>query len=178
MIPGPAGWTQQAGYAGCVWIADMSSNAVAAGKTYAFAVDLLSNWIQLYFLLTGGSSGTTVLPGFGLFNLVTNPGAWTYRTPPQFTGKWRIGLLSPYSDAPIWLSVEYAPPKQYLSSPGLESRLIFTLTGGRMTEGWWSTKDSAAPGFDAEGPVGTQYLHDGSDPYVLCDRNGKPLPSS
>lgn len=177
MVPQGSGWTRQAGYAGCAQIADMSSNGVVAGKTYAFAVDLQSNWIQLYFLLTGGSSGTTVLPGFGLFNLVKNPNAWTYVTPTQFTGEWQIGLLSPFSDAPVWLSVEYAHPKQY-GSTGLQSRLIFTCTGGTMTEGWWSTKDSAAPGFDAEGPVGTQYLHDRSDPYVLCDRNGKPLPSS
>lgn len=167
------GWTSQAGYVQCVRVSDMSSNAVVAGKTYAFAVDLSSLGIQLYFMLTGGSGGTTVTPGFGLLNLGTNPNAWTYITPTQFNGAWEIGLLSPFSDAPVWLSVEYAPPKDY--GQGIVSRLIFTCTGGTVTQSPSVPNPWGGASFLNPTPVGTQQIHDRSDSHVLCDRNGAPL---
>lgn len=169
------GYTMQAGYAGVLYIPDMSGNSVLSGKTYTLTVDVGYYWIQLYFMITGTGAGSTVLPGFGLWNLGTNPHAWTYVTPEQFTGQWEIGLLSPSSDAPVWLSIEYAPPKQYGS--GIASKLVFTCRGGTITQ-YWSTAASVAmpaPSPGAQRPVGTQYLHDRSDSYVLRGKDGKKL---
>ncbi|WLA68970.1 hypothetical protein [Bradyrhizobium diazoefficiens] len=51
-------------------------------------------------------------------------------TPEAFTGDWMIGLLSPACFNIVWLSVEYAPPKDY--GGGLpEARLCFKVSGCR-----------------------------------------------
>lgn len=175
MIP-RQGYSQQAGYAGVVMIPDMSINTVVSGKTYAFTVNVMYNWIQLYFLITGTPTGSTLLPGFGLWNLNTNPNAWSYIHPEQFTGEWEIELLSPQSAAPVWLSIEYAAAKDY--GQGSIAKLIFSCTGGTMTDGWWSTinQDNSPSTFtETSVSTGTQYIHERSDSYILRSASGETL---
>lgn len=156
-----------------VSVPDMSNATVAPGKSYALTVNVSpwgNNWIQLYFVLTGTAAGTTVLPGFGLWSLNTNPNAWTYLTPTQFTGEWEIELFSPTSALPVWLSIQYAPPRSY-GSPNLISRLSFICSGGGSGLG---AQDQPSPP-----PAGDiQYLNRSSAPAVTRARSGEVLAGS
>ena len=167
MPPDPS-YRVQKGILSTLSITDMSSNTVVTGKTYGFTSSLRGNWIQLYTRVTGGPNGSTVLPGFGLWSLGTNPHAWTYVTPEAFTGEWKLGLLSPTCFTPVWLSAEYAPPKDY-GAGGLEARLTFTVSGLSLTDyvqkASMQADQIAAPG--EQKPVEMQYLHERSDPHVL-----------
>lgn len=153
--------TYQSGIYYAFWINDMSSNMVVTGKTYALPFSLGSKWIQLYVRVTGGPNGSTVLPGFGLWSLGTNPHAWTYVTPEAFTGEWVIGLLSPRSFNVMWLSAEYAPPKDY-GGTSPEARLTFTVSGLSATDYYQaaSRRKSDDPATAEQNPVYLQYLHE------------------
>lgn len=167
----------QFGYAFLGSILDMSSNSVVNGKTYAVTTDLMSDWLQLYFVVSGTPAGSTVLPGFGLYNLASNPGAWTYVTPEQFTGEWQIGLLTYNSVAPVWLKVEYAPPRVYYYESPLTAKVIFTCTGGWQV--LLASDESGAAiltgGSTALPTAGIQHIHERSDPYILRSAAGKVL---
>ena len=167
MLPDPASGVQK-GILNTLTVQDMSSNTVVTGKTYAFTSALWTNWIQLYVRVTGGPNGSTVLPGFGLWSLGTNPHAWSYLTPEAFTGEWKIGLLSPTCFTPVWLSAEYAAPKDY-GGGVLEARLTFTVSGLSVTDSVQKPPTQAdqiaAPG--EQKPVEMQHLHERSDPHVL-----------
>jgi hypothetical protein len=131
VAPQNASYSIQAGAFVPLTINDMSSNSVVTEKGYQFTIDIGDNqWgksIQLFALISGVAGGSVVTPGFGLFNLGKRPLAWTYVTPKQFTGDWQIGLLTPHSQTPMWLSVDYAPPKNY--GQGLQARLNFAIAG-------------------------------------------------
>jgi hypothetical protein len=179
-LPSSATIVFQAGVCQVLGITDMSTNAVVSGKTYALTISVgWQNWIQLYVRVTGGPNGSTVLPGFGLWNLVTSPNAWTYVTAPEpFTGEWMIGLHSPVSFAVVWLSAEYAPPKDY-GKGHLESRLLFTCAGS-MTRNWLTAAGEPAPQEQdfleqLNAPVGIQYLHERSHPHILHSGPGIPV---
>ncbi|MCW1990594.1 hypothetical protein ABIE85_002367 [Bradyrhizobium diazoefficiens] len=155
----------------------MSSNAVMTGKTYVFTFSLGAEWIQLYLRVTGGPDGATVLPGFGLWSLGSNPHAWTYVTPEAFTGEWMIGLLSPACFNIVWLSVEYAPPKDY--GGGLpEARLCFKVSGLSPTNAFAYSTDVDLGGprpLGQDMPIGLQHLHPRSQPHILQRESAVPV---
>jgi hypothetical protein len=177
--PPSSNYVFQAGVCQVLGIPDMSTNAVVPGKTYASAISVgRQNWIQLYVRVTGGPNGSTVLPGFGLWNLITSPNAWTYVTAPEpFTGEWMIGLHSPVSFAVVWLSVEYAPPKDY-GKGHLESRLLFTCAGSTVGSMVKAAGEPAPQEQDfleqLKAPVGFQHLHERSHPHILHSGPGIP----
>jgi hypothetical protein len=168
----------QAGYANAFMVYDMSTATVAPDKTYAVTVGVVSSGILLYFLVAGALAGSSILPGFGLWNLDTKPKAWTYLTPIEFDGLWEITLLSPSSDVPMLLSIEYAPPRDYLGQNQLESRLVFTFRGGTVFgQNYGSSVDPLPHAPDDDEPVGFQYLQHrrGNAPYVLRNKDGTLL---
>ncbi|AWO91722.1 MULTISPECIES: hypothetical protein [Bradyrhizobium] len=177
MVPTTYGYTYQAGIYQPLYISDMSSNAVMTGKTYVFTFSLGTEWIQLYLRVTGGPDGATVLPGFGLWSLGSNPHAWTYVTPEAFTGEWMIGLLSPACFNIVWLSVEYAPPKDY--GGGLpEARLCFKVSGLSPTNAFAYSTDVDLGGPRPLGqhmPIGLQHLHPRSQPHILQRESAVPV---
>jgi hypothetical protein len=174
LSPGPA-FISQTGACWVLSVWDMSAQTVLPNKTYAFAISVGSeNWIQLYVRITGGPNGSTVLPGFGLWNLGTNRNAWTYVTPQEpFTGEWMIGLHSPASFAVVWLSVEYAPPKDY--RVGIESRLLFTIAGLTLTRYIVPPGESQTEDLAEQLKGGIQHLHARSRPHILHSGPGVPM---
>jgi|SRR5665213_1896163 len=174
MVP-YSGGLRQSGTCGVLAVWDMSPHAVLPTKAYALKVAVSpqgENWIQLYVKITGGPNGSTVLPGFGLWNLGSNPNAWTYVTPPEpFTGEWMIGLHTWASFPVVWLSVEYAPPKVY--RPGLlESRLVFTIAGLTENQALSSGGELEAEQLAEPYKGGTQYLHARSRVRILESEAG------
>jgi hypothetical protein len=168
------GYRSQAGYAGAFRINDTSPATVVPGKSYAVSANVGSSWIQLYALISGASTGSTVLPGFGLWNLESHPNEWIYVTPMEFDGFWEITLHSPISDAPVLLSIEYAPVKNY-GSGAIESRLVFTCRGGSLMQTRPPVLDDSAPALPGkDGPVGTQYIQArrGNAEFVLRHQDG------
>lgn len=172
MLPNPSPqqptWIGQAGVAETVYVGDMSSASVQTGKTYAFTVNVGGYWIQLYCMITGVPDGSTLIPGFGLWNLGTNPHAWTYVKPGDFSsGEWQISLLSPTSFSPVQLAVEYAPPKNY--GQGVEARLIFTCSGDGVTSSPWYPGSVASLSQQGR-PTQIQHIHDArSDAYTVIE---------
>jgi hypothetical protein len=135
LIPIDYNLSTAAGVAQAVKIMDMSSQTVVTNKQYQFTVDTPISGppsVRLFWNISGVSGGSTVMPGFGLYNLVTAPGAWTYLTPPTFTGNWSIELANPQYAEPVTLSVSYIS-LSYVSDYGNVSRLAFTIAGGGVT---------------------------------------------
>jgi len=94
-------------------INDLSNQSIPENKGYAFAAFAaggIGNSVG-YFELHGVAGGSTVLPGFGLYNLVSNPKAWTYIKPQNFTGIFTLSWLFPYFLVPVTATVQYAPPQ-------------------------------------------------------------------
>lgn len=183
LISQGGGDPEQAGYAATVQIVDMSPATIIPGTTYAVTFGLMANFIQLYFKLTGSTAGTTVLPGFGVWNLPVQPGAWTYLTPTEFTDAWQIEILSENSVAPVLLSVVYAPPTHYRDAIET-SKLVFTVSGGWLTQGWGKfphlqsgRADLSPQRPDSGGRGGTQHLRRSSAPYVMRTKDGEALPA-
>lgn len=175
--PNPTFYSGQDGIYSALRVMDMSSNTVLPGKSYAFTFALGSNWIQLYVRIAGGPDGSTVLPGFGLWSLGSNPHAWSYLTPEQFTGDWMIGLHSPSSFNTMWLSAEYAPPKDY-GGGYLQARLTFTVAGLFATTGYQLTSPDEAGAPVVPGvlkPTDVQHLHARSHPHILHRGPGVPV---
>lgn len=109
-------------------IADRSNNAVEQNKQYCFYTTVESYSIQLYFELSGVDGGSVCLPGFGLYNLLKHPKAWTYITPEVFEGQWGINLISP-GYVTLYLSVEYVPYQGTAPDIITNSGLIFSFQG-------------------------------------------------
>jgi hypothetical protein len=113
-----------------LWIPDLSSQAVVPGKLYYFAIGCSAQTnAQLYLVLSGGTDGTTVLPGFGLYNLITAPRRWTYLTPQAFTGEYSLDVNNPAYAETLTLSVRYQPPR-WVNNFQMASRLAYSISGG------------------------------------------------
>lgn len=125
-----------AGLVDPVWITDMSSQTVLTNKQYRFTVDTpisSAPSVRLFWEISGVSGGSTVMPGFGLYNLLTAPDTWTYVRPPEFTGNWSIELANPAYAEPVTLSVSYIAVSWVADFIGNMSRLAFTIAGGTLT---------------------------------------------
>ncbi len=112
-------------------IADRSNNKVALNGQYIFDFPFLAGggtWLSIHFVITGVAGGSTVLPGFGLYNLGSNPGAWTYIAPTEFDGSWSIQLRSDDFFNYLTLSLSYvrfSDTNQF----GPMSRLVYAASG-------------------------------------------------
>lgn len=158
-------------------VKDMSTAMVQPGKFYYFANDVqvgaaAAGWmvLRLYWQLSGTSSGTTVLPGFGLYNLGTAPAAWTYVTP---TGGFDGNSFTIYVNTPVFLdqlrlTVAYAPPRWKSSLSSTTSTLAYTVAAGAYTVPLSLTGDEtgeAEPGtIDEDAPLD---IAESSDPHEL-----------
>lgn len=121
------------GCANVIAIANRGTSSVKAGGVYICDQPLYipNTSISMHFTISGVAGGSTVLPGFGLFNLVSNPGAWTYVTPTDFDGSWSIQLRSPDYFNLATLSVSYVP-YGWQSWIGASSRLFYSVAGSGM----------------------------------------------
>jgi hypothetical protein len=148
-----------AGVLAPVVIRDMSSHSVANDKGYWFTFNCGDLEVRLSFIVFGVPGGSILKPGFGVFNLATNPNAWSYLYPDQFSGRWMIGFDVAQSQTPMWLSLDYAPPKIYGSSMLPEARLNYTIAGsylwGEIPE---PDKPATAPG-TPPATLGLKHLH-------------------
>lgn len=128
-------------------VTDRSSQSIPLGKAYLFTQHV-QLW-QTYFEIHGVQGGSTCLPGIGLYNLISNPNAWTIIKPQTFDGTWAVSWLSPTSIAPITVSVTYAPAQDTLPT----SRLIYSYSSTPLYAPWLNapdTDDSAAVLIDPE----------------------------
>lgn len=127
--PGSTYW----GTAGstCVMsVTDRSSDKVALGAQYVFDQPfvVIGTRLGIHYTVSGVAGGSTVLPGFGLWNLGSNPGAWTYLTPSTFDGTWSIQLRSDDFLNYATLSVTYVRYSTMASAPAM-SRLFYSVSG-------------------------------------------------
>jgi hypothetical protein len=113
-------------------IAERGPSRAVPGGTYLFNQPVTPGaytLISLHFMVVGGEHGSTVQPGFGLFNLVSRPNAWTYVYPEGgFTGSWSLPLRT--VDFFTWatLSVSYVP-FSIVAGSGPISRLCYSVSG-------------------------------------------------
>lgn len=118
------------GNAEAVYIADRSNNLVVTNGQYIldFPFVVGGTWLSIHFVITGVAGGSTVLPGFGLYNLGSNPGAWTYLAPTSFDGLWSIQLRSDDFFNYLTLSLSYVRYSD--TNPlGPMSRLVYAASG-------------------------------------------------
>jgi hypothetical protein len=131
-----------------VRVNDMSAKSVLANKTYEFTVDTPigpNPSVRVFWAITGVAGGSTLVPGFGLFNLATSPGLWTYVTPPSFTGRWAIELLNQFFAEPVTLGVVYVPPRHVEFEGDDVARLTFSIAGARYND-YWHLEESETHG--------------------------------
>lgn len=168
-----------AGLAQVAQVSDMSSNAVMLDKQYIFTSgNLDSGWpnpglgIELLWTVTGVLGGSTLLPGFGFFNLIKAPNVWTYISPSSFDGWWGVELRHSWFEAYVQLSVEYVPAGQLMvaTPTPLVARLNYTIAGGWVTNGVGVPEPAAA--VDRGEPV----LELFGDDYVVRD-DVEPAPA-
>ncbi len=123
-------WRQ--GGSTCVMsITDRSSNKVVQGAQYIFDQPCQvgsGTQISLHFIISGVTGGSTVLPGFGVWNLKSRPGAWTFLSPTSFDGVWSVQLRSDDFLDYATLSVTYVPFNTLTSGPAM-SRLFYSVSG-------------------------------------------------
>ncbi len=126
----PPNWRQ--GGSACVMsVSDRSSQKVLPGFQYFFDQPLLvgdGTQLSIHFTISGTGTGSTVVPGFGLWNLISRPGAWTYLYPVSFDGIWSIQLRSDDFLDFATLSVTYVPYSTLRSAPAM-SRLFYSVSG-------------------------------------------------
>lgn len=124
------GFWAPAGSACVMSVSDRSPNRVALGAQYVFdqPIVVASTVISIHFTISGVAGGSTVLPGFGLWNLGSSPGAWTYVTPASFDGVWSIQLRSDDFFDYATLSVTYVHYST-LNNGGAMSRLFYSVSG-------------------------------------------------
>jgi hypothetical protein len=125
-----AGFWVLAGSACVMSVSDRSANRVALGAQYVFDQPffLQGTALSMHFTISGIAGGSTVLPGFGLWNLGSRPGAWTYVTPTSFDGVWSIQLRSDDFFDYATLSVTYVRYSTLNSAPSM-SRLFYSVSG-------------------------------------------------
>jgi hypothetical protein len=127
-------------------IVDMSTQQVVPGKFYYLKVDCFGAkgnavYLRLYAAISGSAAGSTVLPGFGLYNLSSAPGAWAYITPAVFDGyEFSISVNNPYFAEPLDLTVRYQPLR-FLNWFSNASRLSYSVSGGT----WSSYPNAGTP---------------------------------
>jgi hypothetical protein len=128
------GFWAPAGSACVMSVSDRSANRVALGAQYVFdqPIFLESTGISIHFTISGVAGGSTVLPGFGLWNLGSSPGAWTYVTPTSFDGVWSIQLRSDDFFDYATLSVTYVRYSTLNNGPTM-SRLFYSVSGSANT---------------------------------------------
>jgi hypothetical protein len=124
-------FTVPTGSANVIGIANRGTSSVAARGEYVFDQQffITGTRISMHFTISGVSGGSTVLPGFGLWNLGSNPGAWTYVTPTVFDGSWSIQLRSPDCYNLATLSVSYVPYGWMNPLQRATSRLFYSVAG-------------------------------------------------
>jgi hypothetical protein len=143
--------TQYGQYAQGAWqalkVADMSAQAVKTGKGYFFTVDTPIGWggrtVRVIWTITGVAGGSTLVAGFGLFNLLNNPNTWTYVTPPSFTGEFSIELNNPSFIDAVTLSVQYMPLRDFVTFKA--SCLNFRISGSLYSTATPQTADEQQP---------------------------------
>ncbi len=119
-----------AGSAAPLLVASRAAGKVALGGQYVFDLPFFvrGTYLSVHFTILGVTGGSTVLPGFGLFNLGSNPRAWTYVTPTAFDGIWSLLLRSDDFLDYARLAVTYVPyggTNQF----GPTSRLVYSVSG-------------------------------------------------
>ena len=130
VTPSPPVWTT-AGSTCVMSVTDRSSNKVALGAQYVFDQRFVvaGTVLGIHYTVSGVAGGSTVLPGFGLWDLRSNPGAWTYLTPTTFDGTWSIQLRSDDFLTYATLSVTYAPYSTMNNGGPAMSRLFYSVSG-------------------------------------------------
>jgi len=132
-----------------LYITERGPSKAVPGGTYLFNQPVTPGaytLISLHFMIVGGDRGSTVQPGFGLFNLVSRPNAWTYIYPEGgFTGSWSVPLRTVDFFTYATLSVSYVPYSD-LIGPGPMSRLCYGVSGqSRIVFNVWNTAQGAEP---------------------------------
>lgn len=166
-------------------IRDRSTNMVVPNANYYFAQPFTisqQTLLSLYFVLSGVEGGSTIVPGFGLFNLGTNPNAWTYVTPtgPLVNFTFSIGLRADDFFSFATLTVQYVPYSYIVPGGYSVSRLVYTITGcagdafAPPSPPWWPS-NAVDAGADAQQPRPIE-LVDASGEYSLT--KGEPAPSA
>jgi len=141
-----------AGNAEVLRISDRSPSKVALGGQYTFDLPfgIIATHLSIHLIVTGVAGGSTVLPGFGLWNLGSNPHAWTYLTPTAFDGTWSIELRSDDFLGYATLSLTYV---RYSGTSrfGPMSRLVYSVSGIGMCWPYFTTPTGttqAPPSFE------------------------------
>jgi hypothetical protein len=112
-------------------VSNRSSNKVALGAQYVFDQPLTlgsGTLISIHFKILGVAGGSTVLPGFGLWNLVSSPGAWRYFDPVSFDGVYSLQLRTDDFLDYATLSVTYVRYSPLSAGPTM-SRLFYSVSG-------------------------------------------------
>ncbi len=117
-------WVPMAGLAG---IADRGSKQVETGKRYRFVTETTVG-VRLCFELLGVEGGSTIRPGFEVFDLPARPGAWTQIWATDFIDEWSLRISNPYFESWARLSVELVPFAKRVDSTPFQ-RLMFSIEG-------------------------------------------------
>jgi hypothetical protein len=146
-------------------VTDMSTAQVIPGKLYYLTVDCQwAGWasIRLYAVIAGSAAGSTVQPGFGLFNVTGAPLAWKYFVPAAFDGsEFSLSLNNPFYGEPVILTVRYQPPRLVFAPSGISaSRLSYTISGGQYGSAGEAAPDSETAEID---------IAEGSDAYEIVE---------
>ena len=124
-------WWYASGSSCVMSVTDRSDNKVALGGQYVFDLPFMAGpgtTLSMHYTVSGVSGGSTVLPGFGLWNLNSNPGAWTYVAPTSFDGVWSLQLRSDDFLNYATLSVAYVNYSPMNMGPTM-SRLFYSVSG-------------------------------------------------
>jgi hypothetical protein len=108
-------------------VADRSNQSIPVNKGYSFlclGYGYIANSCP-YFELWGTEGGSTCLPGIALYNLASNPKAWTIIKPQNFTGSFSVSWLNPGYVIPVTATIVYAPAQDGFPT----SRLSFVADG-------------------------------------------------
>jgi hypothetical protein len=120
-----------------LYINERGPAKVVSGASYLFDQPITPGsytLISLHFKIVGVPGGSTVVPGFGLFNLISNPNAWSYiyPMPGTFDGDWSIQLRSVDFYDLMTLRASYVR-SAFLMGVGLPvSRLCYQISGSSM----------------------------------------------
>jgi hypothetical protein len=147
---------------------------VVPGASYVFDQPITPGTytlISLHFNIVGVEGGSTIAPGFGLYNLITHPNAWTYiyPLPGEFTGGWSVQLRTVDGYDLLTLKVSYVRAGIVMGF-GDTSRLCYEVSGSQFVANPTPNKATpdAAPPPHAEQEPALLEIHSAPSTYLLA----------
>ncbi len=134
---------------GLAWIRQRGPDNVAEGDTYSCEFEPIKDLYRFKVDIVGVKDGSVLRPSIGLYNLINEPGEWTYFAPSRFTGEWGLQCITPWFYLVTGLSVTYNPGQS--PAPGRigYSNLICRLDNAFS---YWPDSELPVPRDDLSAP--------------------------